>query len=78
MAKTKEQPQPQVQKQQNAVERYIREVRSELSKVLWPSREQATNLTLVVLAVMVAMGLFLGLLDTVFGVLVEFLINLSV
>ena len=67
MVKTKE--------QQNAGVRYFKEVRSEMSKVVWPSREQATNLTLVVLAVMVAMGLFLGVLDLLFGEMVQQLIR---
>ena len=67
MVKTKE--------QQNAGVRYFKEVRSEMSKVVWPSREQATNLTLVVLAVMVAMGLFLGVLDLLFGEMVQLLIR---
>ncbi len=69
MAKTKE---PQ---QQNAVTRYFKEVRSEMSKVVWPSREQANNLTLIVLAVMVAMGLFLGLLDLLFGEMIQLLLT---
>ena len=67
MVKTKE--------QQNAGVRYFKEVRSEMSKVVWPSREQATNLTMVVLAVMVAMALFLGVLDLLFGEMVQLLIR---
>ncbi len=67
MAKTKD--------QQNAGTRYFKEVRSEMSKVVWPTREHAINLTLVVLAVMVAMGLFLGILDLLFGEMVELLIS---
>ncbi|HEX8682278.1 MAG TPA: preprotein translocase subunit SecE [Ardenticatenaceae bacterium] len=61
--------------QQNAGVRYFKEVRSEMGKVVWPSREQATNLTLVVLAVMVAMALFLGVLDLLFGEMVQLLIR---
>ena len=33
----------------------------------WPTRKQATNLTLIVLAVTVAMALFLGAFDLVFA-----------
>lgn len=66
MAKTKE--------EQNAVVRYLREVRSEMSKVVWPTREQATNLTVIVLIVMIAMGVFLGVMDFAFGELVQFLL----
>ncbi len=59
----------------NAATRYFREVRSEMSKVVWPSREQATNLTVIVLVVMVAMGVFLGLLDLIFGEFVQLLLR---
>jgi preprotein translocase subunit SecE len=59
---------------QNAGARYFKEVRSEMSKVVWPTREQAINLTLIVLAVMIAMGFFLGILDIVFGEMVQLLL----
>jgi preprotein translocase subunit SecE len=62
--------------QQNAVVRYLKEVRSEMSKVIWPTREQAMNLTSIVLTVMVAMGLFLGLIDYIFGQMIQLLISL--
>lgn len=55
-----------VRRQPNAIQRYVRETIGELKKVNWPSRREATNLTLVVLAVTFAMSLFLGLLDFVF------------
>jgi preprotein translocase subunit SecE len=54
-------------KQENAVVRYLRETRTELRKVHWPTREEAWNLTQVVLAVTVSMALFLGLLDYLFA-----------
>lgn len=63
------------QQDQNAVKRYLKEVRSEMSKVIWPTREQTMNLTSVVLAVMVAMSIFLGVLDYVFGGLIQLLIS---
>lgn len=63
------------QQDQNAVARYLKEVRSEMSKVIWPTREQTANLTSVVLAVMVAMSIFLGVLDYVFGGLIQLLIS---
>jgi len=51
----------------NAVVRYLRETRAELRKVHWPTREEAWNLTKVVLAVTVSMALLLGLLDYLFA-----------
>ena len=35
----------------------------ELRKVVWPSREETTNLTVVVLVVSIAVGIFLGVID---------------
>lgn len=49
------------------VRQYWRETRSELRKVVWPTREEATNLTIIVLIVMVAMALLLGSIDTIFS-----------
>jgi preprotein translocase subunit SecE len=44
---------------------------SELRKVTWPTRQETMNLTLVVMVVSAALGLFLGGLDYVFNWIVE-------
>lgn len=49
-------------KQDNRLVRYFKETRAELRKVHWPSRQEARNLTIIVLAVTVAMTVFLGLI----------------
>ena len=49
------------------VRNYLRETIGELRKVHWPSWPEARNLTAVVLAVMVAMAIFLGAFDLLFG-----------
>ena len=41
----------------------VGEVWTELNRVTWPSRETATRLTLLVLAVSVAAAIFLGVWD---------------
>ena len=43
--------------------RYIGEVISELKKVVWLTRREIVYLTIVVLIVSVAFGIFLGALD---------------
>ncbi len=53
-------------RQPNAIQRYFRETTGELKKVNWPTRKEATNLTIIVLIVTVGMSAFLGLLDFVF------------
>ena len=39
---------------------FLKEVKEELGKVVWPSREQTTRYTILVIIVAVAVGLFLG------------------
>ena len=63
-------------KKQNAIHRFVRETSGELRKVSWPSREEATHLTGIVIITMIFMGAFLSvvsaissrLLDVVFGI----------
>ena len=45
---------------------YLRETRAELGKVSWPSRAEATDLTIVVLVTITVSALFLGFFDAVF------------
>jgi preprotein translocase subunit SecE len=47
---------------------YLRETRAELRKVHWPTRDEAKNLTGIVLAVTLAMAALLGTLDWLFDV----------
>ena len=54
------------EKKENRIVRYFREVRAEVSKVVWPTRRATLNLTGVVLATMVVMSLALGLIDWIF------------
>ena len=49
----------------------IGEVIGELTKVTWPSRQVAGRLTLLVVAVAIAMGILLGLWDFGFAGMVE-------
>ncbi len=49
----------------------IGEVYGELTKVTWPSREDAARLTLLVLGVSAVVGVFLALWDMGFSELVE-------
>ena len=46
---------------------YLREVRQELSKVAWPSREELTTYTIVVFAVTTVVTLFVFGLDWAFS-----------
>jgi preprotein translocase subunit SecE len=45
---------------------YLREVRSEMRKVIWPKKEEVIRLTMVVFFISVIVGIYLGGLDYIF------------
>ncbi len=51
--------------------RWAEEIISELRKVTWPTREETWNLTLVVVVVAGAFGIFLGGVDMFFNWLID-------
>jgi preprotein translocase subunit SecE len=51
---------------ENRIVKYFRETRAEIGKVSWPSRQEVTHLTLIVLGVTVSMSIALGLVDWLF------------
>jgi len=61
-------------RKENAIVRYFKETRAELRKVNWPTRRQAINLTLIVLAVTVFMAALLGTIDYLFAQLFSLII----
>jgi preprotein translocase subunit SecE len=66
MAKSKSSAAVVTPKEDNAIVKYLKETRAELRKVVWPTREETKNLTIIVVSVTVAMAVFLGLLDYIF------------
>ena len=63
--------------QQAGIVNYVRELRSEIRKVVWPSRREWTNLTLVVLAISAVVGAFLGATDFIFQEFFRLLLRLA-
>ena len=57
------------------IRRFIDEAWSELKKVSWPTREQVRNLTVLVFAVSIAVGVYITVLDTVFQGLIGIIIE---
>ncbi len=53
---------------------FFKEVREELKKVVWPTKEEVIRLTGVVILVSVIVGLFLGGADFILTKLIEVLI----
>ena len=58
------------------VKRWLREMRSELKKVVWPTRKQMINNTLIVLACVLVVGIFIWVFDAVSGLFVNGIISL--
>ncbi len=50
-------------RKQNAIRRFFRETIGEIRRVTWPTREEATYLTILVLITMVGVGTLLALVE---------------
>ncbi len=51
--------------------RYLVESWAELKKVAWPTRETVVRLTLLVIGVSIAVGIYIFVLDSIFNTLVD-------
>ena len=63
-------PGRKVKKQRTSPRQFLREVRSELRKVAWPSRKELISYSLVVLVSVSLITLYITGLDLVFGELI--------
>ncbi len=50
---------------------YLRGTKTELKRVVWPSRQDTTRHTLAVIGISVVVAVFLGTLDILFQFLLE-------
>ena len=57
------------------VGKWFRDMKSELKKVQWPTRKQTINNTLIVIACVVIVGIFIALFDFVAGEAIGLLIS---
>lgn len=64
-------------RRQNPITRYFKETGAELRKVSWPTRHEATQLTIIVLVVIGLTSIFLGVLDVLFTRVFAIIINLG-
>lgn len=64
------------EKKDNAINRFYRETVGELRKVSWPTRDEAINLTTIVLVVLVGMAVFLGAVDLLGETLLQLALGL--
>jgi preprotein translocase subunit SecE len=54
---------------------YFNEVFSELRKVSWPTREQVRNLTVLVFAISLVVGVYIAVLDTFFQGVIAWIVG---
>ncbi len=54
---------------------FFQEARAELRKVTWPTRQEAMNLTVAVVAMTIGISAFLGIIDTALDYLIKPLIG---
>ena len=55
--------------------KWFRDMKSELKKVQWPTKKQTVNNTLIVIACVIVVGIFIALFDFVAGEAIRLLIG---
>lgn len=56
---------------------FIRQVRTEASKVVWPTREETVRTAIFVAIMMVILSVFFLGIDTLFGAIMRWLLTLA-
>lgn len=62
-------------KQPSRFSKWFRELKGECRKIVWPSRQQTQNNTLVVFGCVLVVGVFIWILDAVFGLGINLLLT---
>jgi len=55
--------------------KFVGEVKVELSKVTWSSREELIHSTMIVLGVMAFLSVFIGIVDLIFSQFVKLIVR---
>ncbi|MBI4235080.1 preprotein translocase subunit SecE [Candidatus Peregrinibacteria bacterium] len=61
----------------NAVSNYLRASFEELTRVTWPTKQQAVKISIIVLIFCLVAAVVLGAVDYLFGQLYSYLVNLK-
>lgn len=64
-------------KRKTSVPEFVNQVRTETSKVVWPTREETIRTAIFVFIFMVVLALFFFGVDSLFNALVNFLLTLA-
>ena len=57
------------------IKQFFKEVRSELTKVTWTSREELIYSTIIVIVVSIVLAIFIGVVDMVLSTLTSMLLG---
>jgi preprotein translocase subunit SecE len=74
-AKPQPRPAPRPVKERTTPRQYLREVRGELRKVAWPTKEEVARYSVIVFITVVVLGAFIFVLDYFFAKSVFFLFD---
>lgn len=55
--------------------KFVQEARAELSKVIWPTRVETIKLTGLVIAIAIAVGMYIGGIDYVLSQILKLLVE---
>ena len=58
-------------KKSNGVLKFFRDLKGEFKKIVWPSKKQIINNTIVVIAAIIVIGIFIWVIDFGLGALVK-------
>ena len=77
--KVKKDKKPEKQKKPSIFARigkWLKDMKSELKKVQWPTRKQTINNTLIVIACVIVVGVFIWIFDYIAGSAIDVLLTL--
>lgn len=62
----------------SGIARWMRELKSEIKKVVWPTPKQVIKNTLVVIATVLVVGVFVWTIDLAFNAIRQLLMSLAI
>ncbi|MGB2697176.1 MAG: preprotein translocase subunit SecE [Candidatus Zixiibacteriota bacterium] len=57
------------------IKRFFKEVKIELTKVSWVSKQELAGSTLVVIVVSLILAIFIGIIDKILGMIMSFILG---
>lgn len=65
-----------VQQRRGGAGKFFREMKAELKKVVWPTKKELINYTIVVFVTVIFIAVLIGVVDGIFSKLFELLMHL--